>query len=264
MATQYWKRWLGQIVLFALVLGGAALAHSFMTTDQIQSTGLVIVFLALALVYNDLREKIGTGALISEKEHDALSFDGRPIIPKHKRPEGIPESGFDVSPEVHLLFSDFARFADRLNKSWEEDSRWRVQEGEKSRFLIGDHIAYGRVYDVFCNHRKMGSLGITDGYEYSSGNPNVTVHARLADARLIDADGIMDFFDVVSRWICSTREQILENRNLVHQAMLHTMWEVGPSVNLAQHLEVTLSGTAMTDKQWLEWMSQWAHGARHL
>jgi len=36
--------------------------------------------MALAWIYNDLRERIGVGALVSEKEKDELSFAREPIV----------------------------------------------------------------------------------------------------------------------------------------------------------------------------------------
>ena len=170
----------------------------------------VLLSLSVVWIYNDLREKIGISATVSEDEKNALTFAGEPIVPRHERPEGIPQDGFDVLPQDHLLFEDFHYFADRLNKAWEED-HWRIQEDKKSSFLMEEEIRYGRQYSIFCNAQKMGWLRLASGMNYSQQNPQVPAEVWMANVRLLPPKGVLHFFDTVSRFICSTNSEIANN-----------------------------------------------------
>jgi len=154
---------------------------------------------------------------------------GKPIVPKHERPQAIGD-GYPAlaGDEDRHFFYHFAEFGNALN-AWLANkftgSNWRVQELPKTTLTldaIDDQPTFGRRYEVFCGPNKLGRLEITASYPYDTEARQVRASIKLDWVRLLSWDTVMDFLQAVSVHISSDGDQ--SNAHLLNAAMSRSLW----------------------------------------
>jgi hypothetical protein len=132
-------------------------------------------------------------------------LNSKQITPKHDRPASLTGDGYGGSTEPHEynFFDWFDRFAEPAHRQMSEEP-WRFQE--KSNTLLSsffDSPSYGRRYDIFHNHLKVGLIEISADlvHEFTSEEPNVDTHIELLHVRLLQFNEVLGFLNWVAGWL---------------------------------------------------------------
>jgi hypothetical protein len=212
----------------------------------------------------------------SKKERDNFWGSGeRQIVPKHAVPT-LEASGWGMDGAVHRFFADFALFGVIANDEMKQ-TPWRLQEGplykraktqkrgagvggyDTHLLMLGDTHGprHGRQFDVFYNQFRVGGMEVTNGWEYSTENPNVHAAIEIDDARLISSGTLMHFLNTMGDLLSDTEDA---HKRQTLDALATAHWDQsthGPLLGLhGRDVRVEFSGTAtrymMLRKNWLE------------
>ena len=218
--------------------------------DQLGITpGVWILFLGL-LVYVQYtqassNERSGFEFLPTRDQIMEIN-SAEPILPKHKRPQPLPASGWGITDEVRQFFEHFEAFADVANESL-KDTPWRLQEeGDTDVGTLGDDgPVIGRQYKLFHGPRLAGKIAVSDAFHYSLESPTVHTTINVFLPRFCSPSDISELVGWIISLTCSASlEEQQGGYRALQQAMIDSMWQIGPKIVTNMDLEVLFNGSA--------------------
>jgi hypothetical protein len=179
---------------------------------------------------------------------------GKPIEPTHQPPKDV---GAMARDQDWQFFNDFKDFADVVNW-WFSDAHvgtnWRLQELADTdlKHDFSDMARYGRRYDVFHNHVRVGTLEVSPGLHYSAERPNIRTSIQLEWVRLLSAHTIRSFLSGMALHVCDPdplATERIQASAAIEASLTTALWETQKiwEVDLDDYgsLELELNGLAV-------------------
>jgi hypothetical protein len=210
----------------------------------------ILVALAIALAagalweISKLKEFVHI-AEFSETRKWRKSVIGPRHVPRHK-PDQVPQNSTN---DDRLFFQEFEKVSDRLNRIY-EDEPWSFENTGRLKATGFDEFAEREIL-VRYNNQNTGSIKVRAiSYREAGLEQQFKFELELINARWFSADQVFGLAYSVGTLVAGTADEVKGVEQVVSQAMIRTMWQVGDLAIGNPSLEVEFSGSA---SKFLEW-----------
>jgi hypothetical protein len=208
--------------------------------------GGVVAFYYLLYRLDRFEEQIGLANLPKtpkwlEQDHDGTEPEHDPPPPPDPKSWGVTDEGLE-------FFHHHENFGRVLNEYFAYiQSSWRLRELPDSDVgtLTSMGPVLGRQFEVLYGNGVVGHLALQPGWQYALDHPEVIAESKIEDARSFPARDLISLLTAIADHIAGdTRDDIERASRVVRDAMLDSMWLVGPRVLIQpETLDVRLQGT---------------------
>src|SRR5260370_10203359 len=108
-----------------------------------------------------------------------------------------------MTDEDRRCSSNFEMFADALNRRFEPNEPWRLQERPDAELTGREEPEYGRRYEIFYNEYSVGNLQIFASHHYGPTDPQAGTEIELQYARLLPIGESNRFISPIAHFTAS-------------------------------------------------------------